>query len=125
MLASISDVKLEVPLGADADPLLCATGGRQGNGRHHLASLQWLAGVLAAGAAVFCAACSSSLWPATYFVRVQQVLACLRPWDGLSVQVQTQSSSDGEQQSFRRQLAEAVKGLETIEWLVPPMLQAR
>ena len=67
----------------------------------------------------------SSLRSATNFVRVQQVLACLRPWDGLSVQVQTQSSSDGEQQSFRRQLAEAVKGLETIEWLVPPMLQAR
>ena len=41
------------------------------------------------------------------------------------MQVQRQRSSNGEQSSFRRQLAEAVKGLETIDWLVPPMLQTR
>ena len=40
-------------------------------------------------------------------------------------QVQRERSGDGQQQSFRRQLAEAVKDLETIDWLVPPMLQAR
>ena len=43
----------------------------------------------------------------------------------LREQVQVEGSGNGQQRSFRRQLAEAVKGLETIDWLVPPMLQAR
>ena len=43
----------------------------------------------------------------------------------LNVQVQRDSTCSGQDVSFRRQLAEAVQRLETIDWLVPPMLQAR
>ena len=43
----------------------------------------------------------------------------------LRPQVQSESGTDGQETSFRRQLAEAVQRLETIDWLVPPMLQAR
>ncbi len=43
----------------------------------------------------------------------------------LRSQVQSESGTNGQEASFRRQLADAVQRLETIDWLVPPMLQAR